>query len=234
MLKGIEVFEKVAELPDELIDQENGNYEEGMPCCVGAHLANILEGSPSTACHFPATACDFTDGIDAWAELMGGNRAHAILLLRQAGAGMFPIGNCDWDLPVSEVWENLKKIEELPSLVGANLAEEILHYADLSDSDFTKANFTEADLQESVLKNSNFTRADFTFAYMEEANLKGANLFCANLLHANLTDANLTNAILIGADLSNADLSGAILKGANLSSANLKGAKINMAGCIVD
>ena len=226
MLKGIEVFEQVAELPDELIDQEIGWYNEGVPCCVGAHLANILGEETNER--------DFLDGIDAWAELMGGNRAHAILLLRQAGAGISPIGNLAWSLPLSEVWENLKKIEELPSLVGADLADEILCYADLSDSDFTKANFADSDLKGSVFNNANLTRARFTFAYLCDANFEGANLFCANLLHANLSDANLTNAILIGADLSGADLSGAILKGANLSSANLKGAKINMAGCIVE
>ena len=60
-------------LPD--VDQTKGIWQDDGKCCVGARLAHALNEKSG----------DFLKGIDAFAKTIGGNRAHVILMLREAG-----------------------------------------------------------------------------------------------------------------------------------------------------
>ena len=118
-----------------------------------------------------------------WCLLIKANRAHMMIMLREAGAGHDPFGGSEWSSTPAQVWENLAKVEQLPNLEGA----------DLSGIDFKWADLDMADLK--------------------GANLSGANLSWASLQLTDLTGANLTGADLRWATLDGADLTGANLTG---------------------
>ena len=186
--KIISYFKK---LPDRRIDQSEWEYHKYRPCCVGSHLAYVL-----------GAGGNYFAGADAWARSMGGNRAHAILLLRQAGAGDDPFGKSVWQTPPAMVFQRLAEIEKLPVLANANLAG-----IDMVGADLEGANFNGADLSLANLINCNLT----------EAYLCDADLIGANLLKANLEGAYLRGANLAGANLRNANLEYAYLRDANLT-----------------
>ena len=138
---------------------------------------------------------------DTWCLTMKANRAHLVIMLREAGAGHDPFGNAEWPSTPAQVWENLAQVQQLPTLDGA----------DLSGVDFKWA-----DLGLTKLSNVDLTGADLRWANMDGVDLKGANL----------TGADLRWATLAGANLSNADLRGAIIDGTNLDEADLTGANL--------
>lgn len=183
------------EMAPRMVVQHEGCYSVGQPCCVGAHLAGHLglDRSPSDY--------DYLRGADAWARRVGGNRAHAILLLRAAGAPHDPFGLETWAVPPAEVFARVAEAESLPSLEGADLAGIDLSGADLHDAGFRGADLQGADLW--------------------KANLEGANLRCACLFGARLDEAILRGADLRGADLRDTDLKCASLEGADLTGASL-------------
>ena len=113
------------------LDQSQAQWRADGKCCAGARMAHALG----------VASGDFLEGADAWAKEMGGNRAHAILMLRHAGAAYDPFGPEDWPLKPLEVWANLSSEEDLPDLRGANLRD-----VDLRNADFTGANLEWADL----------------------------------------------------------------------------------------
>ena len=152
-------------LPRGLIDQGRGNYRPNKPCCVGAHLANFL-----------GDKIDYRDGVKAFCGAVGANRAEAILMLREAGAPKRPFGVGRWSKPPAEVFAALKKIEERPSLVGADLKG--------------------VNLEDAILEDADLGGANLEGAILEGAILKGAKLAGANLEGANLKDANVKNTIL--------------------------------------
>ncbi len=138
---------------------------------------------------------------DAWGRMMGANRAHLVIMLREAGAGHDPFGDAEWSSTPAQVWENLARVEQLPTLNGA----------DLSGVDFKWA--------------------DLGWANLSNADLTGTDLRWANLTGVNLTGANLSNTdlrwtSLMDADLSNADLRGAIIGRTNLTGTDLTGANV--------
>ena len=199
---------RITDLPDELIDQEYGAYRMAntpMPCCVGAHLANLLgvnEGNGS----------DYMRGTDAWIDLIGGNRAHAILLLRLAGAGLYPLGSEPWIIPVKQVWQNLWKIEELPVLAEANLRGMDFDHADMRNVKLKRkhpevCSYYATDFERASLYGSNFAYTD-----LRAANLKGANLEHANFEGANLSDAYLNGVTLGNTNFKNADMTCVTMK----------------------
>ena len=164
----------ITDLP---IDQLKGTYEsDDAPCCVGARLAG----------YFEIESGNYMLGIDEFAKRLGGNRAHVILILREAGAGHDPLSADEWSNTPKDVWRNLLKIEKLPSLSGADLRYENLRGANLSGTNLSSANLSCADLT--------------------NANLRGTNLSYTNLSGANLSDANLNGAVLYKADLTDANL----------------------------
>ena len=199
-----------SDLPPERIDQARGEWDPERPCCVGAHLAHLLlDVDENDDLHFYG-------GVDAWAAGMGGNRAHAILLLRQAGAGLDPLGSEAWATPAATVFARLSAVETLPDLRGAHLREADLREADLREADLRGAHLRGADLR----------GADLRGADLRWANLRWAKLYEADLEGADLRGADLRGADLRGADLRGADLRGANLRGANLYEADLEGADL--------
>jgi hypothetical protein len=131
--------------------------------------------------------------------------------------------------------------EEIPDLLGADLAMDYLGLANLSGAGLMMANLnfailSKADLSKANLRGANLSRADLTGADLSAANLNGAALTRAYLSEANLSEANLradlTGAVLCRANLFKANLSGADLTGANLLHAmmidvDLRGTKIS-------
>ena len=155
----------ITDLP---IDQLAETYKnDKTPCCIGARLAG----------YFEIESGYYLEGIDEFAKRLGGNRAHVILMLREAGAGYDPLSADDWDNSLKSVWQNLLEIEELPSLSGADLRGVNLRGADLRNTDFSGADFSYANL---------------TFTDLRFSNLKDVNLHRVNLRDTKLdTDTSL-------------------------------------------
>ena len=149
---------------------------------------------------------------DAWGRMMKANRAHLVIMLREAGAGHDPFGNAEWCSTPAQVWENLARVEQLPTLDGADLSGVDFKWADLG---FAK------------LPNADLTGADLRWADLTSANLKGANLSNADLSWASLMDADLPNADLREAILNRTNLTRADLTGANVTELNLHSAYLD-------
>ena len=179
-----EAFEQTAEVVcNGPWDQSVGHWDLDKPCCVGARLVGALSALDldSTDKLFPEGEGSFFQGVDAFAKLIGGNRAHVILMLREAGAGHNPLSEDSWSSTREEVWARAARIETLPDLAGADLYRANLSGAYLSGADLYRANLSGADL---------------SGANLSGANLSGANLSGANLYRANLIDADLSGAIM--------------------------------------
>ena len=158
---------------------------------------------------------------DARCLMMKANRAHLVIMLREAGAGHDPFGDAEWSSTPAQVWKNLAQLEQLPTLNGADLSGADFKWADLSNTDLSNANLTRinfkwASLMDADLSGANLTGADLRWADLDGADMKGTNL----------TGTDLRWATLMGANLSNADLRGAIIDGTNLDEANLTGANL--------
>lgn len=127
-------------------------------------------------------------------------------------------------------------------LVGANLQDADMDFADLIGSIMIGANLEWADLVVAKLQMVNLTHAnlesaDLSFAglqwaFMVSAKLKDAYLAGADLENASLVDANLQGASLERANLEKASLLGANLRATILLNANLK--QVNIAGATFD
>ena len=158
---------------------------------------------------------------ETWCLLMRANRAHLVIMLREAGAGHDPFGNAEWPSTPAQVWENLAKVEQLPNLNGADLSGVDFKWADLCLTNLPNVDLTGADLRWTSLMDVNLKGANLT-----GANLSWANMDGADLSNANLTGTDLRWATLAGANLSHTDLRGAIVDGTNLDEADLTGANV--------
>lgn len=232
--KLIEPIASLIKLPPEMIDQRVKQYVPNKPCSFGAHLANMLFVANGTK-------RDYLKGVDAWMESVGGNRAHAIVMLQQAGTGTHPFCSAPWWAPLPSVCKKLDEIDELPSLKGATLWKQNLigvnmegmdlSYADLSHSLLNFANLDKANLESANLSGveahhgsfvgANMRKAKMTFVRFKEADLQKADLTSANLyngyfLSANMRKTNLTNASLKQAVFYLADLMDVVIKDTNL------------------
>ena len=225
-----EVARYFKELPPQKINQHHGHYRNRVtPCCVGAHLTHILTTENT----------GYLDGADAWAKLIGGNRAHAILLLRQAGAPHDPFSEEEWPVPPSVVFEAAAMIETLPELRGSDLSHTILVDIDLAGADLSGTNLRfacmqDVNLQGAKLAGADLSGADLRDSNMEEIDLTGAMLIDTSLVRtqmarANLKHANLQRAVLHASDLKEADLYRANLTSATLTEAILTGANLTEA-----
>ena len=76
---------------------------------------------------------------DAWGRMMNANRAHLVIMLREAGAGHDPFGDAEWSSTPTQVWENLAQVEQLPTLNGADLSRVDFKWADLTGVNLTGA-----------------------------------------------------------------------------------------------
>ena len=166
---------------------------------------------------------------DTWCLLMKANRAHLVIMLREAGAGHDPFGNAEWPSTPTQVWENLARVQQLPTLDGADLSGVDFKWADfgltkLSNVDLSGADLRWTTLTDVNLKGANLTGADLRWANMDGADLKGANLTGADLRWTTLAGANLSHA-----DLRGAIIDGTILTEADLTKANVTGLNLNAA-----
>ena len=172
-----------------------------------------------------------------WCLLIKANRAHMMIMLREAGAGHDPFGGSEWASTPAQVWENLAKVEQLPNLEGADLSGIDFKWADLDMADLKGANLSGANLswaslQLTDLTDANLTGADLRWATLDGADLTGANLTGTDLRwtvlpDADLKDADLRGATIDGTILVDADLTRANLTGVNLRSAHLYDTKMN-------
>ena len=74
---------------------------------------------------------------DAWGRMMNANRAHLVIMLREAGAGHYPFSDAEWPSTPAQVWENLAQMEQLPDLKGANLSRIDFKWADLASANLS-------------------------------------------------------------------------------------------------
>ena len=164
-----------------------------------------------------------------WCLLIKANRAHLVIMLREAGAGHDPFGGSEWPSTPAQVWENLAKVEQLPNLEGADLSGLDFKWADLDVADLKGANLSGANLSWASLMDTDLKDANLTGADLRWATLDGADLSNANLTGADLRWTVLPDADLPGADLRGATIDGTILVDADLTRANLTGVNLRSA-----
>ncbi len=186
-----EYFEKAEKTG--MIDQNEGYFKSGEPCCVGAHLAHLLEGERYFQVGRKSLIRKMREKFPEF------NFGHLSLIARSVGIDVALFGTRTWEIKPSVLFRRLAEIEELPSLQKADLRGENLHDADLRN----------ADLRGADLRVSNLRGAD-----IRNADLRGANLRGADLRNADLRDADLRKADLRDADLNNAQREGACFDGA--------------------
>lgn len=187
-----ESIKQIDFIRDEAIDQGVGFYDGKTPCCFGAHLANFYEVSHSEV-------EDFRRGAFAWSKAMGGNIIHAYLMLKGAGAGGDPFGGSPWDKPIGEVLDNLKTIEELPTLAGAKLPRLRFDEVDLEGADLHGIDFENTILFDCNLDNANMTGAKMHNITIRHSSMRNINLMGTDLDSSCLDDVDLTDACLDGA-----------------------------------
>ena len=138
---------------------------------------------------------------DAWGRMMNANRAHLVIMLREAGAGHDPFSDAEWPSTPTQVWQNLAQVKQLPTLNGADLSGVDLRWADLTGVNLKGANLAGADLRWATLMGANLKGADLRGAiidgtFLDEADLTGANLtgVCLNAAYLD-DDTKLDGAI---------------------------------------
>lgn len=97
-------------LNDKNWDQSEGTYSPNFRCCIGAHLANLFRDNLDPVGGW----LDYERGQAAAARYIGCTVEQLGLLLHAAGAPVKPFGGNRWPLHPAFVWQNLKRIEELP------------------------------------------------------------------------------------------------------------------------
>ena len=133
---------------------------------------------------------------DAWGRMMNANRAHLVIMLREAGAGHYPFSDAEWSSTPARVWENLTQMEQLPDLEGANLSRIDFKWADLANANLTGADLSGTDLRWADLTATDLTGANVTGADLREAILNRTNLTGADLTGTNMAGVNLHSAYL--------------------------------------
>ena len=202
-------------LPPHLLDQERPVYAANKPCCVGAHLARLFTTEPL------GRSQDYLTGADAWGRLVGGNRAHAILMLRAAGAPHDPFSSDRWRIPPAIVFAQIAKMETLPRTAGACLYGARLCDAPLEGADFRGTNLYGADLRRSKLTGAKLAGADLRAVDFTNADLHRADLHRADLRGVDLTGAKLTETVFTGANVTGGTISLNALPVVNLDGAKL-------------
>ena len=181
----IEKVRETASLPDVAPSREYGQKDNWYSLMAQMfHAPSVLNSLP-----------------DTWCLTMKANRAHLVIMLREAGAGHDPFGNAEWSSTPTQVWENLAQVQQLPTLDGADLSGVDFKWADFSNTDLSNANLTGADLRWADLKGANLTGADLRWATLMGANLKGVDLRDTMIDGTILVEADLTGASVTGLNL---------------------------------
>ena len=179
----IEKVRETASLPN--MDPSRECWRDNDQCSLEARLCHALSSGSVHLYDLP----------DAWGRMMGANRAHLVIMLREAGASHDPFGNTEWPLSPARVWENLARVEQLPDLNGADFSGVDFKWADLTGADLTGT-----DLRWAGLAGANLSNADLRGAIVGGTALDGADLTRTNvtgvcLNHAYLDQARLDEAI---------------------------------------
>ena len=174
----IEKVRETASLPN--MDPSRECWQDNGQCSLEARLCHALSSENVHLYDLP----------DAWGRMMGANRAHLVIMLREAGAGHDPFGDTEWTISPAQVWENLARVEQLPDLNGADFSGVDFKHADLTGTDLrwaglAGANLSNADLRGAIVGGTSLDRADLT----------GANMTGVCLNHAYLDQARLDEAI---------------------------------------
>ena len=117
---------------------------------------------------------------DAWGRMMNANRAHLVIMLREAGAAHHPFSDAEWPSTPAQVWENLAQMEQLPDLKDADLSGVDFKWADLANANLTGADLSETDLRWADLHGRRpdgrqpDCNADLSWASLMEADLQDA------------------------------------------------------------
>ena len=211
-----------------------GKYQKDEACCVGARLAAFFDVAHGLT-------SDYREGVDAFAIELGGNVAHVIVMLQEAGAGHDPLSGAPWKITRQAAWNRLLAVEELPSLRGADLSYLALIDYNVQGSDFTGADLSRSDLDKTCFEDCDLTRANLRLASLEHTNFQRATLAKADLScltsrrtyfdHANLqeayfSDTEIRDGSFTHADLRKADLKNAVLRGF-FEGANLLGCRVS-------
>ena len=125
---------------------------------------------------------------DAWGRMMKANRAHLVIMLREAGAAHDPFSNAEWPFTPAQVWENLAQVEQLPNLDGADLSGVDFRWANLTGANLSNADLRWATLMYADLSNADLRGAIIDGTILDEADLTGANVTGLNLRSAYLDD----------------------------------------------
>ena len=147
--------------PIENIDSKKRKPVAEGRCCIFTRIGMILGIDPKDWREEEY----YQHGAGAWAGLLGGNRLHAILLLRQAGAGHDPVSDSQgWIDYLPGPYQVLKRIAEIDNL------------PELRGQDFSKCNLSFLELQGEDLRDCDFTRAYWYGARIKNCNLEGCKL----------------------------------------------------------
>ena len=171
---------------------EGGELQDKDYFCIGSRLSSVIKKSHN------GQTLDYLEGVDEWINKVGGNRLHAILMLRQAGAGHNPLKMGEWPTRPQEVLENLKMIKELPPLTNQDFSFSNLIGISLKKLDLSGSSFKNALMMETKLININFSYCDFRYARLgisivtdcnfENAIFKNTSLYMTEINSCNIKD----------------------------------------------
>ena len=196
-------------LDETRINQGVGVYLPTGPCCVGAHLANMMSMKTKM----------FHAGMNALAAHLGGNVAQVVLMLMDAGAGEDPFGEVEWPDPPHEVFARLSQVESLPETRGADLSHVTLIGADLVGADLRGADLSNVLASNVLLDNS----------ILDGARMHFARAHCGRFRHSSMVGVDTHKSTFESALFNEADMSGmhdvkSSFHGAEFYGANLSGA----------
>ena len=182
--------EAIHHWPSHRIRPSNGKLEKDGYCCIGARLAMLADLTIKHKYLY------YLQGIDNWIQTVNGNRLHAILLLRQAGAGHDPLAGEGWETIPERVIKNLKKIEELPNIKGENFSNCSLTEIELKDLDLSGTSFYWGNMKHSKLENIIFNNCDFRSALLYGSTVENCEFKNAKIEDAWIEKATFKNSSL--------------------------------------
>lgn len=127
--EAVELVRETDDLPD--IDSMQHWWQEDGWRSLVASLHQVIIGD-SENINIP-----YLKLPDARGEMMRANRAHLMIILREAGAGRDPFGPEEWTTTPAKVCQNLTTVQQLPTLTGADLANTNLSWSNLKGVDLS-------------------------------------------------------------------------------------------------
>ena len=152
---------------------------------------------------------DYHAGAQAFAQALGGNVAQVSVMLTYAGAGDYPFQSGKWPSSTEEVWENLKAIEDFPSIAKSNFPEYSLSGQEFRGLDLTDTMFKACQMKDVVfykceMKGTDFIDCDMHRSIFRECNLDGCE-FSGSVLH----NVNFKGSTIKNTEFAMADVGGA-------------------------